>query len=163
MFRRECYEEGGGMDEDPRLRGTEDAEYCARLVSRYTIHRLRTVLAHYRLASLASPSLSLSVMSENNEKSWKLTAVLEEKGLLSGRDVRRRRSFLYYEQARFNLHLLHRPFRRLLLKSILAGYPSWQALVTFSLCFLPGPVLSRLLMGLLAFHNRVKQRRFGVD
>ena len=160
LFRRSCYETLGGMDEDPRLYSTEDMEFFARLVIRCEIHRQRMVLAKYRLAALDAPSLSLGIIQQGNERSWKVAEVLREKGLLTPSEVRRQQSYLHYEQARMNLHLFHRPFRRHLVKAVLAGSPSWQTLVTLSLCFLPGPVLSRVLMGMQARLNGVKKAWF---
>jgi len=159
MVRRRVYEEMGGMDEDPRLFSTEDAEYFLRLVSNYRIDRMHAVLAHYRLAPVAAPSISMAAMSADNSKGWRLTEVLIEKGLLSPREARQRRSHLHYEQARHNLHFFRRPFRRDLVRAVLAGAPSWQAVVTLSLSFLPRPVLAWLLHAMLDGLNRFHKAR----
>lgn len=145
LIRRTCYEALGGMDEDPRLKSTEDAEYFARLVFDFQIHRLCEVLARYRLAPTSAPSLSQTMQTEGNEKGWKLTQVLEEKGLLTPHESRQRRAHLHYEQARITLHQGRGAFRGHLWRSVSSGAASWQATLTFLLCFLPGPVLSVLL------------------
>jgi glycosyltransferase involved in cell wall biosynthesis len=159
MIRREVYEEMGGMDEDPRLFCGEDTEYFLRLVSNYRIDRIREVLAHYRLAPAAAPSISQAALSTDNAKGWKLTEVMVEKGLLTPREIRMRRSHLHYEQARHNLHHFQRPFRRELVRAVMAGAPSWQAVVTLALCFLPRPVLAKLLNALLDGLHRFQEGR----
>ena len=160
MIRRRVFEELGGMDEDPRLFSTEDAEYFLRLVSNYRIERIREVLAHYRLAPAAAPSISQAALTADNAKGWKLTEVMIEKGLLTPAEIRKRRSHLHYEQARHNLHQLQRPFRGELVRAVAAGAPSWQAVLTLSLSFLPRPVLAWVLRTMLGSWNRVQKARY---
>ncbi len=155
MLRRRCYDECGGMDEDERLRNGEDAEYFVRLLARFTIHRIPEGLARYRLSSRTKPSMSRYEADDVNSKGWRLQQVLEEKGVLTPEELRRRRAFLWYETARWNLHE-GRPFRRPLFKAILAGYRHWKVLLTCALSFLPGPLLSRLLTTLQDAANRRK-------
>lgn len=159
MIRRRVYEELGGMDEDPRLFTGEDTEYFLRLVTAFRIGRIREVLAHYRLAPVSNPSISVAALSADNSQGWRLTEVMIEKGLLTPAEIRRRRSHLHYEQARHNLHHFRKPFRGELVRAVTSGAPSWQAVVTLLLSFLPAAVLARLLNALLDGHNRYKRSR----
>ena len=152
MFRRHCYDQIGGMDEDPRLQSTEDFEYFARLISTFKIHRICETLSHYRLLAPKS-SYSGRHMAIENTKAWLLFEVMQEKGFYTREEARRKRSSIYCEQAKDNLFHLNGPFRRYLLKSILSGHPPLKAVVTFALCFLPAPLLRPALMAMLSIVN----------
>ena len=159
LFRKNCYEALGGMDEDPRLSSLEDAEYFARLVTQFQIHRQREILAHYRMSSLENPSLGLSTVTADNATGWILTEVYERKGILTPDELKRRKAFLHYQQARTNHFLFGEPFRRSLWKCMLTGSPPWQAMLMLGLSFLPGPVLAALLSQGQRWINTSKQRR----
>ena len=163
MFRRYCYDGIGGMNEDPRLRMGEDAEYFARLLKDFQIHRIREVMVHVRLSPIDKASLSVSMINEHNDIGWRITEIYEEKNLLPQSALKRRRSYLYYERARINMRMLKRPFRADLLKSVLMGYSSWQAKLTLLLCFLPRPLLSALLMGMQRSLNCIKRHHYNND
>jgi len=145
VFRRRCYDELGGMDEDPRLRSTEDYEYFARLVANYAIHRLGATLTHYRLSANGG-SYSAETLSAANERGWNLFDVMQEKGFYTPEEARRKRAYLYYEQAKDNLFHLDAPFRRHLVKAVGTGRPPLKAAAMLGLSFLPAPVLRRLLL-----------------
>ena len=147
MMRRRCFEEIGDMNEDPRLRSGQDYEYFVRLISRFEIHRMPEKLARYRLGT-AGESLSSRHMSADNRRGWLLHDVLVEKDLLTKEELRAFRSYLYYVQARDNLFIRCRPFRILLVRSIICGRPPFRAVIIFLLSFLPTPLLRSLLIKL---------------
>lgn len=158
MIRRQVYDAIGGMDEDPRLFSTEDADYFLRLVSHCRVDRLHAVLADYYLAPAAAPSISQAAATADNAKGWALTAAWLEKGLLTPAEHRQRRAYLYYERARGNLHRFGGPFRGDLLRAVGTGAAPWQAVVTLALCWLPRTVLARLLHAALDW--RTARSRF---
>jgi glycosyltransferase involved in cell wall biosynthesis len=158
LMRRTCYERIGGMDEDPRLRSVEDADYVARLLTGCTVHRIPEPLVLYRLSN-RRPSLSAAEADVQNSKGWRLQEVLEEKGALSPAELRRRRAFLWYETARANLHAGHGPFRPYLLRALAAGYWNWRVPLTLALSILPRAQVSRLLVSLQNAANRKKIHR----
>lgn len=160
LFRRKCYDEIGGMDEDPRLSSTEDYEFFFRLVTLYTFHRIMEPLSHYRLLP---PKVSYSgqTLDTVNRRGWQTFQVMAEKGLFTAREKRQKQSFLYYEQAKNNLFLIDAPFRRYLLKSVFAGRPPTKALIMLVLSFLPAPLLRPLLKSLLNAVNLVQAKRAG--
>jgi glycosyltransferase involved in cell wall biosynthesis len=158
LMRRTCYEKIGGMDEDSRLRSGQDVEYFARLISACNVHRIMETLAHYRLAPLKS-SLNWSQLNTQNEAAWKVFKVMQEKAFFTPREVRLKKSSLYYDQAINNLFHFDAPFRRHLIKSILSGRPPLRAIVTFSLSFLSRPLLKETLMGMLSVVNWWNLRR----
>ncbi len=145
LVRRAVYDQEGGMDEDPRLRSGQDYEYFFRLVSRYRIHRIHEVLTWWRVAPERA-SLSASHRTASNERGWRLLEVFLDKGLLTPEEARVRRSFLHFEQGRNNLVYLHAPFRRHLVRSVLAGRPPRKAVAILAASFLPAPVLRPLLL-----------------
>jgi len=145
LLRRRVSDEEGGMDEDPRLRSGQDYEYFFRLVSRYRIHRIHEVLTWWRVAPTSS-SLSASHRTHDNARGWRLLEVFLEKGLITHKEARVRRSFLHFEQGRNNLVYLDAPFRRHLWSSVLAGRPPKKALAILAVSFLPAPVLRPLLL-----------------
>lgn len=158
LFRRSCYDEMGGMDEDPRLVLGEDYEYFARLIMNYEFHRLREVLVHVRV-SPPRVSLSSRHISGDTLKGISVLEVLTEKGLLTPDEQRQMRSFMYYTQAGDNLFQHHAPFRRLLWRSILTGRPPAKALIMFALSPLPDPALRLLLQWLQGVRKAVLHSR----
>jgi len=157
LFRRRCYDELGGMDEDPRLRSTEDYEYFARLISGYEFHRLPETLTHYRLSS-SNGSYSEGTLDVSNERGWQLFEVMLEKGLYAPNEARRKRSYLYYEQAKDNLFHLHAPFRRHLVRSIASGCPPSKAVAMLALSVMPAGVVRGVLLQLGSVANRRRVR-----
>jgi len=152
VVRRRCYDDHGGMDEDPRLAGTEDYEYFLRLVSASPIHRIREFLSFYRVAAASYTS---QVQDTANQRGWKLFEVLQERGYLTAAEAARRKAFLYYEQAMGNLFFLDAPFRRCLVQAIATGRPPRKALGMFALSFLPASVLRPLLLRLEGIRKRL--------
>jgi glycosyltransferase involved in cell wall biosynthesis len=153
MMRRRCYERIGGMDEDPRLRSGQDAEYFARLIASCNVHRLQEVLAHYRVAAPGS-SLKRNNLTPQNSAAWNVFEVMLQKGFYTREEVRRKRSSLYYDQAINNLFHFDGPYRRYLMKSLVSGRPPLRAIVTLSLSFLTRPLLKRTLVRMLSAVNR---------
>ena len=152
LMRRRCYADHGGMDEDPRLAGTEDYEYFLRLVSASPIHRIREFLSFYRVAAA---SYTAQVQDTANRRGWKLLEVLQERGYFTAAEAARRKSFLYYEHAMGNLFFLDAPFRRCLVRAIATGRPPRKALGMFALSFLPASVLRPLLLRLEGIRKRL--------
>jgi predicted glycosyltransferase involved in capsule biosynthesis len=152
LFRRECYENLGGMDEDPRLRSGQDYEYFVRLLNAYRIDRIPEVLAQYRV--VGPESLSTRNLQERNARGWRLLEVFQEKGLLRAEEIGHRRAALYYEEAKDNMFHLDAPFRRPLWRSIRTGCAPKEAVAMFALSFLPGPALRTLLLGIRGAINR---------
>lgn len=145
MIRRCVYDEIGGMDEDPRLKSGQDAEYFARILARYRLYRLPEVLVRYRLLP-ASASLSYGQWDLQNRRGWTLLEILTEKGVLTPEEVRARRGFLHYEQARNSFFWAGGPFRGALWKSLATGRPPARAVIMLALSFLPGFLLRPLLI-----------------
>ena len=155
MIRRHCYDEIGGMDEDPRLYSGQDVEYFTRLICNYRIDRIPQSLAHYRLASL-NESLFASHFTVNHTRGWNIFQVLTEKGVFTPAEIRRRKAFLHYEQARENLLYLGGPFRKPLLRSIITGSPPLRAILIAGMSFLPRSVLRNLAKAGLNRFRRIK-------
>jgi len=152
VFRRECYEALGGMDEDPRLRAAEDSEYFAHLVDAYEIHRIPEVLAEYRLHPA---SYTRDTLDSANARGWKQFQVFVEKGYFTREQARRRRGMLYYEQARDCLFDFHAPFRRALLQSLATGRPPARAVIMAALMWLPAPILRPFLYAMQEGYKRL--------
>lgn len=146
LVRRAVVEALGGMDEDPRLRSGQDYEYFFRMVSRFAIHRIHSVLTWWRVEPQEG-SLSASNRTDDNARGWRLLEVFLDKGLITGEEAAVRRSFLHFEQGRNNLVYLDAPFRRHLIRSVLAGHAPNKALGILALSWLPAPVLRPLLLG----------------
>ncbi len=157
LMRRSVYDAEGGMDTDTRLRSGQDYEYFFRLVSRYRIHRMHEVLTWWRVEPQET-SLSASNRTKDNARGWRLLEVLVDKGLVTEEEARVRRSFLHFEQGRNNLVYLGAPFRRHLLRSVLAGRPPSKAVAILAMSWLPAPVLRPLLLGA---QRALKQRLEG--
>ena len=155
MIRRHCYDQIGGMDEDPRLRSGQDVEYFTRLICNFRIDRIPQSLALYRLAPLKK-SLFASHISENNVRGWNIFQVLAEKGIFTPAEMRRRKAFLHYEQARENLLYLEGPFRKPLLRSIITGRPPLRAILIAVVSFLPRSFLRNLVKAGLNRFRRIK-------
>jgi glycosyltransferase involved in cell wall biosynthesis len=155
VMRRACYDDMGGMNEDPRLAGSEDTEYFARLVRDYAIHRIPEVLSHYRVYP---NSYTGHVLDQHNARNWKLFEVMCEKGLFSSHDADRRRGFLYYEQAMNNLYFFEAPFRWPLVQAIRSGHAPPRTWVALALCWLPRPLLKSALWTGQSMLRVVRQR-----
>lgn len=152
MMRRLCYERIGEMDEDPRLRSGQDAEYFARLIASCKVHRLREILTHYRMASPGN-SLKRNNLTPQNSSAWNVFEVMLEKGFYTQEEARRKRSSLYYDQAINNLFHFDGPYLRYLMKSLVSGRPPLRAIVTLSLSFLGRPLLKKTLVRMLSAVN----------
>lgn len=150
LMRRELYDEIGGMDEDARLKAGEDVEYFCRIIAGYRIYRIPETLTRYRLVGGGS-SLGQSQWTPENRTGWSVLEVLREKNVLTPDEVRARRGFLYYEQARNSFFWADGPFRGALWRSIATGRPPARAVLMFALCFLPGPILRPVLISLQRF------------
>lgn len=153
LLRRSVYLAEGGMDTDPRLRSGQDYEYFFRLVSNHSIHRLPEVLTWWRVEA-QDVSLSSSNRTRDNARGWRLLEVLREKGLVTQKEAQIRRSYLHFEAGRNNLVYLGGPFRRHLLRSVLAGYPPAKAWGILLASVLPAAILRPLLLGV---QRRLKQ------
>jgi len=164
LFRRRCYDELGGMDEDTRLRSMEDSEYFARLVANFEFHRLFETLTHYRRKA-GNGSYSAGTLSADNERGWKLFQVMQEKRFYTSREARRKRAHLYYEQAKDNLFHVHAPFRRHLVRALAAGRPPMKAVAMLGLSFMPAPMLRHVLlhMGGAITRRRLKGNGYSAD
>lgn len=156
LFRRACYDKVGPMDEDPRLVIGEDHEFFARLIMNGTLHRIREVLTHYRL-SPPHGSLSAIHLLPTGVKSLNVIEIFRERGWITPAEIRFMLSRNYYSQAADNLMIHHAPFRRLLVRSILAGRPPAKALIMFALCFLPAFILRPLLGSLQRLRRQATQ------
>jgi len=164
LLRRRCHDELGGMDEDERLRSMEDSEYFARLVANFEIHRLFETLTHYRQKA-GNGSYSAGTLSSRNERGWKLFEVMQEKGFYTSREARRKRAYLYYEQAKDNLFHIGAPFRRHLVQAVAAGRPPMKAVAMLGLSFMPAPMLRHVLlhMGGVVTKRRLKGNGYSSD
>ncbi|MCD6287753.1 MAG: glycosyltransferase [Candidatus Hydrogenedentes bacterium] len=145
LFRRRCYDELGGMDEDPRLRATEDTEYFARLVARYNFHRITEPLSFYRVSS-AHSSYTDTTRDMYNSRGWLLFEVMCEKGFYTPSEKRRKMGYLFYEQAKDNLFHVGGPFRRFLARSVFSGHPPAKAFPMLILSVLPAAMARWLLL-----------------
>jgi teichuronic acid biosynthesis glycosyltransferase TuaG len=143
VFRRTCYDEIGGMDEDTRLRATEDTEYFARLVDRYEFHRMNDALSYYRVTL---NSYSNELMDAHQSPAWRLLEVMSEKGFYTPAEARRKKGHVYYEQAKDNLFHAGGPFRPFLVQSILSGHAPAKAYAILALSVLPAAALRRFLL-----------------
>lgn len=144
LFRRQCYDETGGMDEDPRLRATEDTEYFARLIDRYEFHRMPETLASYRVGR---NSYTNEIMDADQSPGWRLFEVMCEKGFYTVAEARRKKSRVFYEQAKDNLFHVGGPFRRYLVRSLLSGHAPAKAYAMLVLSFLPASAVRSIFIG----------------
>jgi glycosyltransferase involved in cell wall biosynthesis len=154
VFRKECYENLGGMDEDPRLRVGEDYEYFVRLLNAYRIDRIPEVLVRYRVAP--AHSLTQQHVAGISAYGWQVFDVLQEKNLLHPEELRVKEAALHYEEAKNNLFHLHAPFRRSLWRSVATLHAPKEAIGMAALSFLPAPVLRRVLLGVRGAINRLR-------
>lgn len=153
LFRRKCYEQVGGMDEDLRLVIGEDTEYGIRLVMNFETHRIRRELTAYRVNPVGT-SLSGGELNRRQERALALHRVIAEKKLLPPELLRLHRALTYYNEAKNNLFHYGMPFRGLLWTSIRSGAAPTKAWAMFALCWLPAPVLKRVLLGLARMASR---------
>jgi glycosyltransferase involved in cell wall biosynthesis len=156
VTRRRCYDELGGLDEDPRLAATEDSEYFARLVDQYRVGRICETLSRYRLHP---SSYTGSAMQAHNARSRALFEVLNEKGFYTPAEAARKRAHLDYEQGMINLFHAGGPFRRHFLRSLLSGHPPLRAVGALALGFLPAPLLRPVLLRLQALLRALAEKR----
>lgn len=153
LIRRRCFELIGGMNEDPRLKSGQDFEYFARLITQCQINRIPQILMHYRLLPFGDSLYSAHVRSGN--AGWNIFEVMLEKGFYTPKEEKKKRSHLFYDQAKNNLFYLNAPFRRDLLKSIMSGHPPLKAIIMFGLSFLSPHRLRKTLTWLLKVKNRL--------
>ncbi len=152
VFHRKCYDEIGGMDEDLRLVIGEDTEFGIRLVMNYETHRIRRELTSYRVNPIGD-SLSGIELAKRTERALALHQILTEKDILTPELLRLHRALTYYNEAKNNLFHYDLPFRGLLYQSITSGRAPAKAWVMFLLCWLPAPILKKLLIRLLKIYN----------
>ena len=154
LFRKDCYDTLGGMDEDPRLRVGEDYEYFVRLLNAYRVDRIPEVLVRYRVAT--PQSLTQREMTDISAFGWKVFEVLQEKKLLHPDELRTKLAALHYEEAKNNLFHLHAPFRGSLWRSVVMGRAPKEAFVIAALSVLPASALRWLLLSVRGGLNRLR-------
>lgn len=150
VIRRHCYEAIGGMNEDPQL-VMEDYEYFVRLLNRFKIHRILEPLSHYRVQPLEKTYSGHALDDQKNR--WIAFDIMKRKGLFTKQEAARRSAFLHYEEAKNNLFIFNKPFRRHLVKAMMTGFPTRKAVVMMALSFLPAPLLRKILKALLKHYN----------
>jgi len=149
LFRRGVYTETGGMDEDPRLVIGEDTEFGIRLVMRYRTHRIRKPLTMYRVNALGK-SLSSVQLRVRQRRVLALHEIIAAKDILPPDLLKLHAALTFYNEAKNNLFHYGMPYRGLLWRSIRSGAAPAKAWVMFALCWLPAPMLRRVLEVLLA-------------
>lgn len=136
LMRRRCYDEIGGMEEDPRLVIGEDTEYGLRLVMRFTAHRLREALTYYRVRE-AGASLSSIDAAKRFERALALHQILADKNILPPELLRRHRALTYYNEAKNNLFHHKLPWREIAIDAVMGGGAPAKAWALAAACCLP--------------------------
>lgn len=154
LMRRVCYEALGGFDESPALFCGDDYLYFARLLHRFTVRRIPEPLVRYRVAPVGV-SVSSATIERNRERGWHLYEAMLRDGVLNPEEARRKRSALYFEEAKDNLFHLGRPFRGALWRSVREGGSTLEARAALALCWLPAPALRWTLKQGLAWKKRL--------
>ena len=155
MLRRSCYDEIGGMDEDPRLKSGQDYEYFSRLVARFTFHRMPEVLTIYRLQSAAeSLSRSRQVQKKRRRMEHLMKFFLRK---ATTRPTRHEESVptstLIRQRTTCSVSTAHSG--RVSFRSILTLRPPQEAMALMLLIWLPRRALMYTLKSLVSIRNRI--------